>query len=186
MTLLPLLFGTPLAFAPVHVVFLEMIINPACAIVFEIEDAESGIMQRPPRKIDEQLFGTRNVMLAVLQGLGLLAAVAAVFFFGLYSGLQEGQARALAFTCLVLGNLGLIIANRSLSHSVLSLLRKPNRAQWWMLGGTCVALIFTLQQPALQQIFHFLPTDAGAFMSPVIAGIAAIAWFDMMKYAYRK
>lgn len=186
MTLLPLLFGTPLAFAPVHVVFLEMVINPACAIVFEIEDAESGTMKRPPRKLDERLFGIRNVMLAVLQGLGLLAAVAVVFFLGLRSGLQEGQARALAFTCLVLGNLGLIIANRSLAYSVAALIRKPNPAQWWMLAGTCIALVAVLFAPALQRVFHFSPVDSGRFVLPAIAAIAAIGWFDAMKYAYRK
>jgi len=186
MTLLPLLFGTPLVFAPVHVVFLEMIINPACAIVFEVEKAESGIMKRPPRKLDERLFGTRNVMLAVMQGLGLLAAVAAVFFLGLRGGLHEGQARALAFTCLVLGNLGLIITNRSLAHSVPALIRRPNSAQWWMLAGTGIALVIVLFVPALQRVFHFSPIAPGRFVLPAIAAIAAIGWFDAMKYAFRK
>lgn len=186
MTLLPLLFGTPLAFAPVHIVFLEMIINPACAIVFETEDAESDIMMRPPRRIEERLFGMRNVVLSVLQGMGLLAVVAAVFFFELHSGLQEGQAKALAFTCLVIGNLGLIIASRSLSHSVLSLIRKPNRAQWWMLGGTCIALATVLYVPALQGVFHFLPIHADDVVLPIAAGFIAIAWFELVKYLYRK
>jgi Ca2+-transporting ATPase len=186
MTLLPLLFSTPFAFAPVHIVFLEMIINPACAIVFETEDAESDIMRRRPRRVDERLFGMRNVVLSVLQGMGLLAAVAAVFFLGLRNGLQEGQARAIAFTCLVIGNLGLIIASRSLSHNVFSLMRRPNRAQWWMVGGTGIALAAVLTAPDLQRIFHFLPIHAGDVVFPVLAGIAAIAWFELVKYAYRK
>jgi Ca2+-transporting ATPase len=186
MTLLPLLFGTPLAFAPVHIVFLEMIINPACAIVFETENAESDIMVRPPRRVEERLFGMRNVVLSVLQGMGLLAAVAAVFFLGLHGGLQEEQARALAFTCLVIGNLGLIIASRSFSHSVLSLIRKPNQAQWWMLGGTCIALAAVLYVPALQRVFHFSPLHADDLVLPFVAGFVAIAWFKLVKYLYRK
>lgn len=181
MTLLPLLFGTPLAFAPVHIVFLEMIINPACAIVFESEDAESGIMRRPPRKLGERLFGIRNVALALLQGIGLLAAVATVFFLGLASGLQQEQARAIAFMCVVVGNLGLIIANRSLSLGVLSLLRKPNRAQWWVLAGTGIALVAVLTVPQLQRVFHFLPIHAGDVALPMFASIAAIAWCEIVK-----
>ena len=186
MTLLPLLFGTPLAFAPVHIVFLEMIINPACAIVFETEEAESEIMMRPPRRVEERLFGIRNVALSVLQGIGLLAAVAAVFFFGLHGGLQQGQARALAFTCLVIGNLGVIIASRSLSHSVLSLIRKPNRAQWWLLTGTCIALTAVLSVPALQRVFHILPIHAEDLVLPFEAGFVAITWFELVKHFYRK
>jgi len=186
MTLLPLVFGTPLVFAPVHIVFLEMIINPACAIVFETERAESDIMKRPPRSVEERLFGLRNVSLAVLQGLGLLAAVAAVFFVGLRAGLLDTEARAMAFACLVMGNLALIVANRSASRSVFALLRIPNRAQWWMLGGTSVALAAALYAPALQRIFHFSPVHADDLVLPIIAGIAAIAWFELMKYAFRK
>lgn len=185
MTLLPLVLGTPLVFAPVHIVFLEMIINPACAIVFETERAEHDIMMRPPRSVDERLFGSRNVSLAVLQGLGLLAAVAAVFFVGLRGGLLDTEARAIAFTCLVIGNLALIVANRSALRSVFALLRIPNRAQWWVLGGTGVALAAALYAPALQRIFHFSAVHADNLVSPILAGIAAIAWFELMKYAFR-
>jgi Ca2+-transporting ATPase len=186
MTLLPLLFGTPVAFAPVHIAFLEMIINPACAIVFEAEHPESDIMRRPPRRVSERLFGKRNISMAVLQGSGLLAAVAAVFFLGLRGGLQEGQARALAFTCVVIGNLGLIIASRSFSHSVLTLIGRPNPAQWWIIGGTAIALAAVLMVPRLQSVFHFLPVDAVDLALPVIAGAIAIGWFELVKYAYRK
>ncbi|WP_326939395.1 cation-translocating P-type ATPase [Actimicrobium sp. GrIS 1.19] len=185
MTLLPLLLGTPLAFTPVHIVFLEMIINPACAIVFETEEADSDIMLRPPRAIDERLFGTRNVLLAVLQGSGLLAAVAAVFFFALHAGMQEQQARALAFTCVVIGNLGLIIANRSLSHSIFSLLRKPNPAQWWMLAGTSAALLAVLSIPPLQRLFHFAPVHDRMMALPFLASLAAVGWFELVKYGGR-
>ncbi|HEU4852070.1 MAG TPA: HAD-IC family P-type ATPase, partial [Telluria sp.] len=123
MTLLPLVFGTPLAFAPVHIVFLEMIINPTCAVVFEAEEAEPDIMRRPPRGVNDRLFGAASVLLAVLQGCGLLAAVAFVFFHGMAIGRTDAEARALAFTALVIGSLGLIVANRSMLHGVLALVR---------------------------------------------------------------
>nr|WP_019142689.1 cation-translocating P-type ATPase [Noviherbaspirillum massiliense] len=186
MALLPLLLGAPLAFAPIHIVFLEMIINPACAVVFETEHAESGIMQRPPRSIAERLFGARDLAFAVLQGLGLLAVVAAIYFLGLRAGLQAAEARALAFTCVVLGNLSLIVVNRSMRHGVLELLRIPNQAQWWVLGSTAVALLAALYIPALQNVFHFAPVQGRDLMWPVAAGIAAMAWFEFVKYGFRQ
>jgi P-type Ca2+ transporter type 2C len=186
MTLLPLLFGTPLVFAPVHIVFLEMIINPACAIVFETEHAESDIMQRPPRKVNERLFGVRNISLAMLQGLGLLAAVAAVFFIGLHNGLSDTEARAIAFACLVFGNLALIVTDRSTEHSIFSLVRIPNRAQWWIVAGTGVALAAALMVPQLQRIFHFSPVHATDLLFPLLAGILAIVWFELTKWLFRR
>jgi Ca2+-transporting ATPase len=184
MVLLPLLFATPVVFAPIHIVFLEMIINPACAIVFEAEREEADSMRRPPRATTERLFGAHNVMLALLQGLGLLVAVAAVFFLGLRSGLSDAEARAIAFTCVVLGNLLLIIASRSSRHSVLALLRIPNQAQWWVLAGSIAALAAVLYAPPLQGRFHFAPVHADDLVLPLAAVFAALAWFELMKYAF--
>jgi Ca2+-transporting ATPase len=185
MTLLPLLFGLPPAFAPVHIVFLEMIINPACAIVFEAEAPERDIMQRPPRQLAERLFGARHVGLSVLQGLGLLAVVAVVYFQALAGGLQEGQASMLAFTTLVVGNLGLILSSRSLSLGALALLRTPNPAPWWMRGLGSAALLAVSTLPFLQQVFHFEPVPATASAKAVGAGGLALLWFEAVKYGFR-
>jgi Ca2+-transporting ATPase len=185
MTLLPLLFGTPLVFAPVHIVFLEMIINPACAIVFETEHAEKDIMHRIPRRVDERLFGVRNISLAALQGLGLLAAVAIVFFVGLHNGLSDTAARAMAFACLVMGNLSLIICDRSITQNIFGLARIPNRAQWWIIGGTTLALAAALTIPHLQEIFHFSSVQPNDLVPPAIAGVAAIIWFEVVKRFFK-
>lgn len=186
MTVLPLLFGTPLALAPVHIVFLEMIINPACAVVFENEGTDQRVMKRPPRSIHERLFGMRVVFLSVLQGCGLLVAVAAVFFLGLRNGLNDNEARAVAFTCLVVGNLALIIVNRSLSRSIVATLRIPNPAQWWIIGGTSITLTSVLLMPSLQRIFHFAPVHANDFAVPALASAVAVGWFEALKYAFNQ
>ena len=184
MVLLPLLFATPVVFAPIHIVFLEMIINPACAIIFETEREEADTMRRPPRAATERLFGARNVLLALMQGLGLLGAVAAVFFLSLGHGQTAAQARALAFTCVVLGNLLLIITSRSSKRSVLALLHIPNQAQWWILAGSCAALGAILTAPPLQRVFHFASINAADLRLPLIAVLAALAWFECMKFAF--
>ncbi|MET3130643.1 Ca2+-transporting ATPase [Oxalobacteraceae bacterium GrIS 1.11] len=183
MTLLPLLLGGPLAFAPVHIVFMEMIINPASAIVFEAEEAEADIMLRPPRSPLERLFGARRVLAAVLQGLGLLGAVAAVFFLGLRAGLQEGQARAAAFACLVIGNLGLIVVNRA--GSALAP-RAANPALWYVCVATCAALAAVLLLPPLQRVFHFSSLPALQIGAAILAGLATVLWFQLVKWGAAK
>jgi Ca2+-transporting ATPase len=185
MTLLPLLLGTPLVFAPVHIVFLEMIINPACAIVFESEEADRDIMRRAPRKLDERLFGHRLVIMSALQGLGLLAAVAAVFFVARQAGLADDSARALSFSCLVLGNLGLIVSSRSLSLNAAALLKKPNQAQWWILAGTLCALGLSLSWAPIRGAFHFAPFAPSWLLLPILGGCATLVWIETVKYMYR-
>jgi Ca2+-transporting ATPase len=185
MTLLPLLLGTPLAFAPVHIVFLEMVINPTCALVFETEEAERDIMRRAPRALSERLFGLRNLLLALLQGLGLLAAIAAVFFTALHRSVPEEQGRALAFVCLITGSSGLMISSRSARHGLLALLRMRNQVQWWILAGTGAGLAAALAVPALRQVFHFAPVSMRALALGVLAGLAAVAWFELVKSVFR-
>ena len=90
MSLIPVLFKWPLALLPVHILFLELIIDPACTVVFEMEDDEDDIMQRPPRKLEEPLFGRTMILTGLIQGLGVLLVV-----LGVYAGmLLLGSAKA--------------------------------------------------------------------------------------------
>ena len=120
MSLIPVLFKWPLALLPVHILFLELIIDPACSVVFEMEDEETDIMQRPPRRLDEPLFGRQMVLTGLVQGLGVLALVLGVYAWVLSRGLGEGEARMMSFVTLVIGNLGLIFTNRSWTRSILA------------------------------------------------------------------
>ena len=183
MSLLPLLLGAPLVFAPVHIVFLEMIINPACSIVFETEHAEPAIMRRPPRGTSERLFDARGMAVAVLQGGGLFAVIAAVYGIGLASGWSDAQVRTATFCSLVAGNMSLILASRSSTRSALRLLKVPNRAQWWVAGGAAAALVAAMVFPQLQLMFHFASLPLPVLVFALVAGLASIAWFESVKLA---
>ena len=94
LALLPLLFGLPLMLTPVHIAFLEMVIDPACSIVFEAESAERDVMRRPPRPAESRLLSPAMVGWSLLQGGLALAALAVVFFAGLAREMPERAAGA--------------------------------------------------------------------------------------------
>jgi len=81
MSFLPLAFGWPVLFFPVHIVFLEFIIDPACSIVFEAEPSEEGIMDRPPRPPAEPLFNARMLAASLGLGLSMLVSVGLAYAF---------------------------------------------------------------------------------------------------------
>jgi len=157
MSLIPVILKWPLALLPVHILFLELIIDPACTVVFEMEGDESEIMKRPPRRLNEPLFGRTMVLTGLIQGLGVLAAVLAVYTFSLSQGYGEMEARMVSFVCLVIGNLGLIFTNRSWVHSILKTIRTPNAALWWVTGGAVSFLTLVLTVPFLRKLFQFAP-----------------------------
>jgi Ca2+-transporting ATPase len=157
MSLIPVLFKWPLALLPVHIVFLELIIDPACSVVFEMETDEADIMKRPPRNLLEPIFGRKMIATGLLQGLGILAIVLALYAAFLASSQGEYEARMISFTTLVIADLALIFANRSRTRSIFATLRTPNPALWWVTGGTILFLVLALFVPYLRGLFSFAP-----------------------------
>jgi Ca2+-transporting ATPase len=182
MSLFPVLFKWPLVLLPVHIVFLELIIDPACSVVFEAEPEEADVMTRPPRRPDAPLFGMRTVGISLLQGLSVLIILLCLFVIALKRGHAAEDARALTFTTLIIANLGLIFTNRSWTRIVLDTLRSPNAALWWVTGGAMLFLGLVLYVPFLQKLFLF------SFLHPVdllicfAAGVVSILWFEVLKW----
>nr|WP_239125057.1 cation-translocating P-type ATPase C-terminal domain-containing protein [Leptolyngbya sp. CCY15150] len=181
MSLIPVLFKLPLVLLPIHVAFLHLIIDPACSIVLEAEPAEATVMQRPPRNPKEPLFGKKTVGLAVLQGSGILAIALIIFVASLYRGQSELDARALTFTTLILANLGLILSESSTARLSLSVLKSPNAALRWVMGGGLFFLAIVLYVPFLRQLFSFSflhPIDLAICLS---GGLICLIWFEQLK-----
>jgi P-type Ca2+ transporter type 2C len=155
LALLPLPLGLPLMLTPIHIAFLEMIIDPACSIVFEAEGEEANVMRRPPRDPKSPLLLPRRIVWALLQGLIALAILVGVLIGAARMAMPESDLRALVFTSLVLINMGLILVNRSFDSSPLRAILRPNRALWILLGSVSVVLAITVFWPPAQVLFHF-------------------------------
>ena len=181
MSLIPVLLKWPLVLLPVHIVFLELIIDPACSVVFEAESEEANVMNRPPRNPKEPLFSRKTLAVSMLQGLSVLLIVLAVYGIALYRGQGESDARALTFTTLIIANLGLILTNRSWSRTILSTLRSPNTALWWVLGGAAVFLGLVLYVPFLRSLFRFSALHPLDLAICLAAGLVSILWFEGLK-----
>ncbi len=180
-TLVPLLLGWPLLLMPVHVVFLELIIDPACSIAFEAEPEEAGIMARPPRRHDELLFGRRRVLLGLLQGFTVLVTTLAVYGGFLYFGYEENYSRAAGFSALVMGNLALIFTNRSGTRTIWETLKSRNRWLWTIVLGSASTLLLTLYLPVLRSVFHFSILPFRDMLLAALAGFLGVLWFEMLK-----
>lgn len=186
LSLVPVLLNWPLILLPVHVVFLELIIDPACSIVFEAEPAEPDIMERPPRNRREPLFGRRVIILSLLQGAAVLLVTLAIYGVMLNQGRGDLEARSFAFTTLVFGNLGLILSNRVWSTHILAGLRYKNTSLIIIITAALAILGLVLYVPYLRQLFGFGMLHAGDMAFCLGAGLACILWFEAVKFASRK
>jgi P-type Ca2+ transporter type 2C len=186
LALLPLILDWPLILAPVHIVFLELIIDPACSIAFESEPEEADVMARPPRDPDAPLFGARNVVLSLTQGAIILFGVLLVFGASLYLGHGDDHPRALTFATLIGGVVSLILVNRSWSRSIFGSLRAPNRAFWWVGGGALGFISAALYLPPLQRVFHFAPLQPVDLTIAMTVGIVSLLLIQFFKPKRKK
>jgi Ca2+-transporting ATPase len=185
LSLIPVLFGWPHVLMPVHVVFLELIIDPACSVVFEMEPAEKNVMERPPRNPAEPLFSRRTVLLSLIQGVVVLLTVLTVFCFSLYQGRTDAETRTLTFVTLIVANMGLIFTNLSWSSNIISIMRTRNNALWLMAAATVVFLGLVIYVPVLRQLFGFTVLHFDDVAACFFIGTASIMWFEVIKYISR-
>jgi P-type Ca2+ transporter type 2C len=181
MSVLPVLFGWPLILLPVHIVFLELIIDPACSVVFEAEPEEANVMKRRPRQMDKKLFNKESAIVSFIQGAVVLGLVIAVFLFALNNGYGEQTGRTMAFVTIVTGNLALILTNRSWTHTIVGTIRKRNNSFWWILGGAMLALGLVIYIPPLSGLFLFNPLQPINFLICLGTGAFSIVWFEIYK-----
>jgi len=181
LSLVPVLLGWPLALLPIHIVFLELIIDPACTVVFEAEADEPGVMDRPPRRLDEPLLGGHGLTLGVVQGLAVLCAAVALFGWALAAH-GEPVARALAFATMVLGNLGLIVLNRAGTRPLLATLATRNRPQLWVSAGAIGFLALSLGVPTVRELFGFATPHPELLALPVAGALVSLGAANVARH----
>jgi Ca2+-transporting ATPase len=178
LSLIPVLLGWPMLLHPVHVAFLELVIDPACSIAFEAEPEEPGIMQRPPRAANAPLFGKRMLVLSLLQGASVLAASLALYFIA--GGNGDEHARTIAFTSLMSGNLALIVVNRSWRTSLLAR-RGKNRTAAVVVVVALVLLVTIVSVAPLRGFFAFGALAGWELALALASGLVALSWFEILK-----
>lgn len=170
----PVLMGWPMILMPAHILFLQLVIDPACSIVFEAEPLEADAMRQPPRRSDARLFDAAILWRGGLQGLGLLVAVLVGHQLAVaLSPASADAGRTVAFIVLVLGNLGLIQANRAWS-STGSGSGDANPAYRWMVACTLCLLGVALGVPAVADLFRFV--QPSLLMLGLSGALAVMAW----------
>ena len=178
--LLPVLLGWPVMLYPLHIAFLELVIDPACSMVFEAEPLEADAMQRAPRDPQAMLFGGKTLAMALLNGVGVLLAVVVAYLWS-STWLNDNATRAFVFVTLVSGNLALIFSSRSGQQSIWQSLRVPNRTLWVVTGITSALTLLALYWPWLAGLFVFDALAVKDLALATLLGIASVVWLRLLR-----
>jgi Ca2+-transporting ATPase len=181
LSILPVLFGLPLLLTPLHIAFLELVIDPACSIVFEAENGDETLMQQAPRRTSEPLLSLPDAMQSI--GFGTLTTV--VCFAAYYVLLQADQpvrtAAALVFVLLVVTNTALILPSRSRQHSWRALWQGLPSVSLAVICATLAGLWLVTQVAAVAVAFRFTPLPVEYWLLGLLAGLLMLPLFQLIK-----
>ncbi len=180
---LPLVFGWTYLhmLAPIHVIFMELIMDPTCAVAFENEPSEPNILKKPPRAANAPLFSGKELSLSILQGLVITAGILALYHYAIAQGASEEKTRAFVFTTLMVSNILLTLVNRSFEFTILRTIRYRNRAVPLILGIATAILAAILCIPWLTDLFKMEPLSWPEFGWCLLTAGLSVGWFELWK-----
>jgi len=181
MALLPLLTGLPIIFGPVHIAFLEMVIDPVCSLVLEAEKEESDVMRRPPRPPKEPLVTRRLALWSLFEGVIAFIAVAGVYLISINADLDDASVRAATFVSMVSVVFSLILVNRTYSASIFRAFLAPNMALGAVAGFVIVVMALTLGAPPVRELFRFGALSQAQIALAVGAGALSLITLELFK-----
>jgi Ca2+-transporting ATPase len=168
LALIPPLLGWPLLLTPVHIVLLELVVDPTCSIVFELEPADADVMERRPRGRQERLFEAHRVGRAIAFGLTALVGPLGVAAFAVEAGWSAEDVRTCGFVSLIAAQLALVLGTRGWPHRRDT--HERNRAMPWMVAAVTAVLLATLVVPPLRGLFQFATVRWSALPMAIVIG----------------
>lgn len=183
LSIVPLFLGFPGLLAPLHIVLLELIIDPACTLVFENEAADVDVMTRPPRNINTPIISKKGLGLSIAQGtaigfglLGLLLLSTAIT-----PGIPIIKLRTAIMLALIFANLMLILTNRSMKRNIYQLLFIRNRVFWMLIIFVTFFAILIFGIPTLQDLFLFSALSWDYILLSISVGFISVLWIEFLK-----
>jgi Ca2+-transporting ATPase len=119
--LIPVLLGTPMPFAPIQIILLELFMDLAASAGFVVEAKEKNIYSRPPRNPRENIFNETVIKDFITKGVVLFAAVMSVYFYARSQNLSLRETQTYAFSAWIFGHIFLAYISRSDKESIFSL-----------------------------------------------------------------
>jgi len=183
--LAPLLGIAPpaLLLLPLHVVLLELIIDPTCSIVLERQPAEADVMDRPPRNPKDNIVSPGLLAKSILQGLVIFATSFGTYYLTLSGNTANAPlARTMGLAIIMFSNLFLVQVNssdRDFAFHSLRLLVKE-KIMWAVniltVAGLC-AILYTPLCPFLK----LAPLSAAQFFSCLGIAAVSVLWYELVK-----
>lgn len=176
------LFNLPPLLLPMHIMLLELIIDPTCSIVFEGEPAEANIMENHPRPPQEPLL-TRNLTIkVVLQGIIMFLAAFMPFHYMIDLGISSEYARSFSLITFIVANVTLVLVNRSNTELLYHLIKEKGSKVRLIVNSMALIMVFAIVYiPILNGFFRTEKIGVYPLIFAIVLGFISTGWWEIVK-----
>lgn len=176
------LFNLPPLLLPMHIMLLELIIDPTCSIVFEGEPAEANIMENPPRPPQEALLTRSLTIKVVLQGIIMFLAVFMPFHYMIDLGISSEYARSFSLITFIVANVTLVLVNRSNTELLYHLIKEKGSKVRLIVNSMALIMVFAIVYiPILNGFFRTEKIGIYPLIIAIVLGFISTGWWEIVK-----
>lgn len=176
------LFNLPALLLPIHIVLLELIIDPTSSIIFQRLKSDKNVMKENPRKIDEPIVNKKVVIKSILQGLVIFLAFFGSYYYLIKNGATQNFATTFAFTILVLSNIFVVYVLQSNEYAIKNFITDFKDKVIVLINLIIVIMLFLLiYLPIFNQIVGTVSLSIIQLLSSILIAAIATFSFDMFK-----
>jgi Ca2+-transporting ATPase len=180
---IPLALGWeyPSIFSPIHIAFLELIMDPTCSIVYENEPMEKNAMNQKPKPFSKTFFSNAEMFQSVFQGLMITVGLLIIYQLAIHNGASEALTRTMVFTGLVTSNIFLTLLNRSFFYSIITTFSFKNNLVGIIISLTVLILSLILFIPPIREFFEFEQLTTSQLALSIGIGTLSVIWYEFVK-----
>ena len=176
------LFNLPPLLLPMHIMLLELIIDPTCSIVFEGEPAEANIMENPPRPPREPLLTRSLTIKVVLQGIVMFLAAFMPFHYMIDLGVSSEYARSFSLITFIVANVTLVLVNRSNTELLYHLIKEKGSKVRLIVNSMALIMVFAIVYiPILNSFFRTEKIGIYPLIIAIVLGFISTGWWEIVK-----
>ncbi|MHB1414827.1 MAG: HAD-IC family P-type ATPase, partial [Chloroflexota bacterium] len=175
------LIGLPLLLLPIHLIWFELVVHPTAALTFEGDSASPDTMRRPPRPPRTGILLAGDFARVFAEGASLFLGVFALYVIPLSQGVSVEQARALAITTLLLGQMLIVLGERSSGQARWRTGLRGNRSLPTVLAATLASLLLALYVPPVTRLVEMYPLSLAEWGIASAVALISVLWLEPLK-----
>lgn len=181
------LFKLPTLLLPIHVMLLELLIDPTSSIIFQRIKPTSDIMKEKPRNIFEPILNRKNVIQSILQGLLIFAIVFLTYLLMIKNNLEVNLAITIAYSTLVLS---IMLISYQLKNEKLTIKNFmdsfKDKVSLIVNIGIIIGLMAFIYLPLFNKSANTIPISLKWWGYIILLVCLAVLPFDLLKLKKRK